>query len=67
MLQDEYGLRHPAARALTSWQAEALESLIIDRSPPYTPWPSREGYLKGQHRAQAMLDAGVRRALILPH
>lgn len=38
-----------------------------DTTRPHAPWPSREGYDNGQHRAQAMLDAAVRRVLIERH
>ncbi|WP_275415510.1 hypothetical protein [Micromonospora sediminimaris] len=37
---------------------------MVDTIRPYAPWPSREGCNNGQHRAQALLDAGVRRVLI---
>jgi len=50
--------------ALTSWGAEALFSLLVDTIRPYGPWPFREGYNNGQRRAQALIDAGVRRTII---
>ncbi|MFI7523851.1 hypothetical protein OG994_12665 [Micromonospora globbae] len=59
-----YVLNHPDAQGLTDWEREALFSLIVDTIRPYAPWPSREGYNNGQHRAQALLDAGARRVLI---
>ncbi|MGA3526466.1 hypothetical protein [Melissospora conviva] len=59
-----YVLDHPEARRLTEWEREALDSLLVDTIRPYAPWPRREGYNNGQHRAQAMLDAGVRRVLV---
>jgi hypothetical protein len=37
---------------------------MLDTIRPDAPWPRREGYNNGQHRAQAVLDARVRRALI---
>ncbi|MEV4715057.1 hypothetical protein [Micromonospora sp. NPDC049374] len=57
-------LNHPDAPGLAGWEHEALFSLMVDTIRPYAPWPSREGYNNGQHRAQALLDAGVRRVLI---
>jgi hypothetical protein len=64
-----YVLRHPDVQSLTGWEAEALEALMVDTIRPYAPWPRREGYNNGNHRSQAMLDAGVRRVLIerVPH
>lgn len=59
-----YILDHPDAQRLPQWEREALYSLLTDTIRPYAPWPRREGYNNGQHRAQAMLDAGVRRVLI---
>ena len=50
--------------SVSQWEREALYSLLTDTIRPHAPWPRREGYNNGQHRAQAMLDAGVRRALI---
>ena len=57
-------LAHPDTQHLTGWEREALNSLLTDPIRPYRPWPRRDGYNNGQHRAQAMLDAGVRRVLI---
>jgi hypothetical protein len=51
-----------ATISLTGWEREALLSLLIDTIRPYRPL--RGGYNNGQHRAQAMLDAGVRRTLV---
>ncbi|WP_124774543.1 hypothetical protein [Micromonospora inaquosa] len=47
---------------LSDWEREALLSLLIDTVRPYRPFQG--GYNNGQHRAQAMLDAGVRRTLV---
>ncbi|MFF0174773.1 hypothetical protein [Micromonospora profundi] len=47
---------------LSIWEREALESLLIDTIRPYRPFQG--GYNNGQHRAQAMLDAGVRLTLV---
>ncbi|MFI7027007.1 hypothetical protein ACIBMZ_30310 [Micromonospora sp. NPDC049900] len=59
-----YVLDHPDSQGLTEWEREALFSLMVDTIRPAAPWPRREGYNNGQHRAQALLDAGVRRILI---
>jgi hypothetical protein len=55
---------HPQARALTQWEPDALLSLLEDTICPDAPRPSPDGYHNGQHRAQALLDAGVRRTNI---
>ncbi|MFG3679930.1 hypothetical protein ACGF5H_07470 [Micromonospora chalcea] len=47
---------------LDTWERQALLSLLIDTIRPYRPFQG--GYNNGQHRAQAMLDAGVRLTLI---
>ncbi|GIJ49741.1 hypothetical protein Val02_66270 [Virgisporangium aliadipatigenens] len=57
-------LNHPDAQGLTDWEAEALDSLVMDTIRPHGPWPRDARYNNGNHRAQAMLDAGVRRTLI---
>ncbi|MEU8003674.1 hypothetical protein AB0B66_21160 [Catellatospora sp. NPDC049111] len=48
---------------LSCWELEALDSLFLDPIEP-----DREitgvGYVSGRHRAQAMLDAGVRRTIM---
>ncbi|MEU4814898.1 hypothetical protein AB0G03_04520 [Micromonospora aurantiaca] len=50
---------------LSRWEREALDSLLFDTVRPYRPLRDRTlGYNNGQHRAQAMLDAGVRRTLV---
>lgn len=59
-----YVLDHPHAQGLTEWEREAPSSLMADTIPPYARWPRRKGYNNGQHRAQALIDAGVRRVLI---
>lgn len=59
-----YVLDHPDVQSLTDWEREALFSLLVDTIRPYAWWPRREGYNNGQHRAQALIDAGVRRILV---
>ncbi|MEU8820563.1 hypothetical protein [Actinoplanes sp. NPDC048796] len=55
---------HPDVQAFSEWEREALLSLFEDTIRPYARWPSSHGYNNGQHRAQALIDAGVRRTLI---
>jgi hypothetical protein len=56
---------------LTNWELQALDSLLSDPIiPGRRRWPSlprrvRVGYVNGQHRCQAMLDAGVRRTIVV--
>ncbi|MFE9769441.1 hypothetical protein ACFYPC_33815 [Streptomyces sp. NPDC005808] len=61
----EYAVAHAAAAAagVSRWQIEALASLF---SVANAIQPARgPGYVNGQHRAQALLDAGVRRSVVL--
>jgi hypothetical protein len=53
-----------AYRKADGWEREAMRSLVVDPIRVDRPLPHRDGYINGQHRAQAMIDAGVRRALI---
>lgn len=55
---DDYAM---AVRA-SQWQREALDSLF---SIGTAIQADRRGYVNGQHRAQAMLDAGVHRTIVL--
>jgi hypothetical protein len=55
---------HPDVLTLSEWERDALLSLLEDTIRPDARWPSPEGYNNGQHRAQALIDAGVRRTLI---
>ncbi|WP_204008461.1 hypothetical protein [Virgisporangium aurantiacum] len=51
--------------SLTDWEVEAVYSLLaFPIDPGRGRWPRNRGYVNGQHRAQAMLDAGVRRTLV---
>ncbi|WP_127509311.1 hypothetical protein [Actinoplanes solisilvae] len=59
-----YVMAQPDATALTGWEREALSSLLADTIRPDGRWPSGEGYNNGQHRAQAMIEAGVRWTLV---
>ncbi|MGW5782037.1 hypothetical protein [Streptomyces sp. NPDC003863] len=62
---EQLAVDHAAAAGATEWQTEALATL-------FNVWdaiqPDREvRYINGQHRSQAMLDAGVRRTVVLHH
>jgi len=62
---EEFATAHATAAGATRWQTEALATLfnIGDAIQP----ASESGYINGQHRAQAMLEAGVRRTVVLHH
>ncbi|WP_329167301.1 hypothetical protein OHB49_44430 (plasmid) [Streptomyces sp. NBC_01717] len=62
---EEFATAHAAAAGATRWQTEALATLFntADAIQP----ASEAGYINGQHRAQAMLEAGVRRTVVLHH
>jgi hypothetical protein len=59
----EFAIAHADAAGASQWQTEALASLF-SISNAIQP-ASRTGYINGQHRAQAMLEAGVRRTVVL--
>jgi hypothetical protein len=60
---EEFGTTHAAAAGATRWETEALATLfnIADA----IQLSSEIGYINGQHRTQAMLEAGARRAVVL--
>jgi hypothetical protein len=60
---EEFATAHATTAGATQWQREALATLfsIGDAIQP----ASGTGYINGQHRAQAMLEAGVRRTVVL--
>ncbi|TLQ39187.1 hypothetical protein [Streptomyces marianii] len=61
----EFAVSHAAAAGATDWETEALATLFCLGDAIQ---PDREvRYINGQHRAQAMLDAGVRRTVVLRH
>lgn len=62
---EEFATAHAAAAGASRWQGEALATLfsVADAIQP----ASETGYINGQHRAQAMLEAGVRRTVVLHH
>lgn len=60
---EEFAEARAAEAGATRWQTEALASLFstADAIQPDREWR----YVNGQHRAQAMLEAGVRRTVVL--
>ncbi|MFI0169502.1 hypothetical protein [Streptomyces sp. NPDC017095] len=62
---EEFATAHAAEAGATRWETEALATLfsIADAIQP----SSGTGYINGQHRSQAMLEAGVRRTVVLRH
>ncbi|MFF9143000.1 hypothetical protein ACF09G_36275 [Streptomyces albogriseolus] len=60
---EEFAVAHAAAAGAGRWQSEALATLfsVADAIQP----ASGVGYVNGQHRAQALLEAGVRRTVVL--
>lgn len=60
---EEFAVAHAGAAGAGRWQMEALATLF---STADAIQPARQvGYINGQHRAQAMLEAGVRRTVVL--
>jgi hypothetical protein len=60
----DWTCRQARAGQLSGWELEALNSLV-DPALAVQPNEEGDGYLNGQHRSQAMLDAGVHRTLIV--
>ncbi|MFE4328997.1 hypothetical protein ACFRQM_05930 [Streptomyces sp. NPDC056831] len=61
----EFAVAHAAAAGATAWETEALATLF-DTGDAIQP--DRDvRYINGQHRSQAMLEAGVRRTVVLRH
>uniref|UniRef100_UPI002F9173FB hypothetical protein n=1 Tax=Streptomyces cellulosae TaxID=1968 RepID=UPI002F9173FB len=60
---EDFAVAHAAAAGAGRWQSEALATLfsVSDAIQP----ASGGGYVNGQHRAQALLEAGVRRTVVL--
>lgn len=56
-----WAMDHPAAQGLTAWQTRALDTLL---NPGISIHVGKGGYSNGNHRARAMLDAGVRRTVV---
>lgn len=60
-----YADRYAQALPISDWQHQALSSLF---SLGNAVQPSSDGlYINGQHRAQALMDAGVRHTVVLVH
>lgn len=57
----DWAMGNPAVLGLSDWQTKALASLL---SPGIAIDADRHGYGNGNHRARAMLDAGVRRTVV---
>jgi hypothetical protein len=55
-------LTQPEAKHLSEWERQALYSLLHD---PIHLSENRRSYVNGQHRAQAMLDVGVHRTIVI--
>jgi len=55
----DFAQERATAAGADPWQRQALDSLFSD---PIEPAP--DGYVNGQHRAEGMLDAGVRRTVV---
>ncbi|MFJ3182342.1 hypothetical protein ACIPJN_28675 [Streptomyces sp. NPDC086796] len=62
---EELAVAYAAAVGATGWETEALATLfnLADAIQP----DSETGYINGQHRSQALLEAGVRRTVVLRH
>ncbi|MFF3326499.1 hypothetical protein [Streptomyces sp. NPDC002889] len=60
---EQYAVEQAAAARATAWQTQALATLFstADAIQP----DSQAGYINGQHRAQALLEAGVHRIVVL--
>ncbi|MGP3777131.1 hypothetical protein ACTWJ8_40485 (plasmid) [Streptomyces sp. SDT5-1] len=62
---EDFAAAQAAEAGASMWQTEALSTLF---DPTVAIQPDSEGgYINGQHRAQAMLEAGVRRTVVLEH
>lgn len=62
---EEFATVHAAAAGATGWQTEALATLFSIADA--IQLDEEGGYINGQHRAQAMLEAGVRLTVVLHH
>ncbi|MFD9565824.1 hypothetical protein [Streptomyces sp. NPDC059994] len=62
---EEFAIAHADAAGASRWQMEALATMFntADAIQP----DSDNGYINRQHRAQAMLEQGVRRTIVLRH
>ncbi|MES9520809.1 hypothetical protein [Streptomyces capoamus] len=62
---EDFAVAQASAAGAGGWQTQALATLfsLADAIQP----DRGTGYINGQHRAQAMLEAGVRRTVVLRH
>ncbi|MEV6533692.1 hypothetical protein AB0M86_29540 [Streptomyces sp. NPDC051639] len=62
-----YAVGHAAAAGASEWEREALYSLYCPPSAiqPAGDEPVSEAFINGQHRVQAMRDAGVSQTVVL--
>ncbi|MEV8553803.1 hypothetical protein AB0L04_28805 [Streptomyces glaucescens] len=56
---------HAVETGATCWETEGLAT-VFNTANAIQP-STGTGYINGQHRAQAMLEAGVRRTVVLRH
>ncbi|MEU5241644.1 hypothetical protein ACH4UR_35640 [Streptomyces lydicus] len=57
-------MQYAAAAGATEWETDVLATLF-STADAIQPDSSGTGYINGQHRAQAMIDAGVHRTVVL--
>ncbi|MGW7319203.1 hypothetical protein [Streptomyces sp. NPDC054865] len=60
-----FAVEYATAQGAVDWQKQALATLfsVADAIQPN----SEGGYINGQHRSQVMMEAGVRRTVVLRH
>ncbi|MGW2778321.1 hypothetical protein ACWC4C_38505 [Streptomyces olivaceoviridis] len=62
---EEFATAYATTAGATGWETQVLATLFNGANAIQ---PSRgTGYINGQHGAQAMLEAGVRRTVVLHH
>lgn len=64
-----YACEYAVAAGASEWEREVLRTLYClgDAIQPSGDGYVSNGFINGQHRVQAMLDAGVRRTVVLRH
>ncbi|MGW6796795.1 hypothetical protein [Streptomyces chartreusis] len=64
-----YASEYAVAVGASQWEKEVLRTLysIADAIQPSGDGYISNGFINGQHRVQAMVDAGVRRTVVLRH
>ncbi|MET8012831.1 hypothetical protein ABZU86_13705 [Streptomyces sp. NPDC005271] len=65
----DYALEYAAAAGASEWEQQVFRTLYClgDAIQPSGDGYISNGFINGQHRVQAMLDAGVRRTVVLRH